>query len=186
MSEEDLRLLSIIRRNSGRIDDIVESVLQLSRRDQAAPRTFELGSWLEELCRDTREIHRLPREQLRLTGPDTDLEVEADPRHLHQVLSNLCDNALKHAAGGPVPVRIEIRALRDPVRGAPRVEVIDNGPGISEEAVREIFSPFYTTSSSGTGLGLYIAKELCETNGIELEYISQETGGACFRLSFPS
>ncbi len=186
LSAEDQRLLDIVRRNSGRIDDIIESVLHLSRRNQAAPRRIKINAWLEELCGDLREAYRLPEERLRLRVPDAELEVEMDPRHLHQVISNLCDNALKHADNGQTPVEIEIRALRDPIRRNPRIEVEDNGMGIDQQTAAEIFSPFFSNSPQGTGLGLYIAKELCETNGVELEYIAEEKRGACFRLTFPS
>ena len=109
-----------------------------------------------------------------------------DPRHLHQIMSNLCDNALKHGKNAQEPARIGIRAQADPIRGHPMIEVSDNGPGIDPATVGEIFNPFFSTSPSGTGLGLYIAKELGETNGAELEYIAPEHPGTCFRLCFPN
>jgi two-component system sensor histidine kinase PilS (NtrC family) len=66
------------------------------------------------------------------------------------------------------------------------IEVEDDGPGIDPETAREIFDPFFSTSPSGTGLGLFIARELGETNGAELQYIARETKGTLFRLSFPA
>ena len=185
MNAEDQRLLDIVRRNAGRIDDIVESVLQLSRRNRAAPRVIELGHWLREFCNDLGDTKGLSAERLRLLTPNSALKVRSDPRHLHQILTNLCDNALDHAVGGREPVKIRIRARRDPIRGSAVIEVLDDGPGIDPETAREIFNPFFSTNPGGTGLGLYIAKELSETNGAELEYISQQKRGTCFRLTFP-
>jgi len=185
MSAEDQRLLDIIRRNAGRIDDIVESVLQLSRRNRAAPRIIELRHWLEEFCNDLGDTKGLTAERLRLLSPDSGVDVNADPRHLHQILTNLCDNALNHASNGREPARIQIRAQRDPIRGNAVIEVLDAGPGIDRKTAHEIFNPFFSTNPGGTGLGLYIAKELSETNGADLEYISRQEPGACFRLTFP-
>jgi len=184
LDAEDQHLLEIIRRNSDRINDIIESVLQLSRRNRANPERIELDAWLGEFCSEFRETRRLSEETLRLVAPKAALAIDADPRHLHQIMSNLCDNAVKHARGEREAVQIEVRALRDPVLGDPMVEVADNGPGIDPATADEIFNPFFSTSPSGTGLGLYIAKELSETNGAKLKYIAREKEGSCFRLSF--
>ena len=181
----DRRLLDIIRRNSNRINDTIESILQLSRR-KATPKHIELGGWLREFCAEVRETHTLSEDGLRLSVPESALVVDMDPRHLHQIMSNLCDNALKHGKNAQEPARIGIRAQADPIRGHPMIEVSDNGPGIDPATVGEIFNPFFSTSPSGTGLGLYIAKELGETNGAELEYIAPEHPGTCFRLCFPA
>jgi two-component system sensor histidine kinase PilS (NtrC family) len=182
----DRRLLEIIRRNTGRIDETVESILQLSRRERASPEPIDLAGWLPGFCSDFREAHDLPadRLQLEIASP---AEVRTDPRHLHQVLANLCENALKHACRLGDPPHIQLRAQG---RGAAHkrvlIEVLDDGVGIDSETAPEIFAPFFTTSSTGTGLGLYIARELSESNGIHLEYIPREPHGSCFRLTFPS
>ncbi|MGA7980270.1 MAG: ATP-binding protein [Chromatiaceae bacterium] len=186
LANEDLRLLDIIRRNTGRIDETVESVLQLSRRGQASPEAIDLEAWLPTLCADFREVHGLPAEQIRMDiSPPA--QVHADARHLHQIVANLCENALKHASRPGTPVHIEVRARGAAANhGRAILDVLDDGPGIDEETAHEIFAPFFTTSSSGTGLGLYIARELSETNGIHLEYIPRQKQGSCFRLNFPT
>lgn len=184
LAAEDLHLLDIIRRNIGRIDEIIESVLQLSRRDRGQPQRLVPAVWLNEFAADFRDSHRLAPETL-VVAVDADTPaMTADPRHLHQVLSNLCDNALAHAAPLEGPLRIELRARPEPGGGV-LLDVSDNGPGIAPETAREIFTPFFTTSRSGTGLGLYIARELCEINGIGLEHRPDLGPGTCFRLSFP-
>jgi two-component system, NtrC family, sensor histidine kinase PilS len=183
---EDQELLAIIRRNSRRINDTVESVLQLSRRDQTSPERIELGTWLRDFCAELRETRGLSEERLQLRVPEAALTAEMDPRHLHQILSNLCDNALKHAGAPQQPARIRVLARADPERDAPLIEVADEGPGIDPAIAREIFDPFFSTSSRGTGLGLYIAKALSETNGAELQYIAHEGRGSRFRLGLPT
>lgn len=186
LTSEDLRLLDIVRRNTHRIDEIVESVLALSRRSQAEPREIDLAVWLPELCADFRETHGLGDGCPHLAVGKGGLRVSADPRHLHQIFANLLDNALRHGGSEKSPPQIELRAYRDAVRGTAVAEVVDDGPGVAPETASEIFDPFFTTSASGTGLGLYIAKELSETNGIDLEYIPGEPRGSRFRLAFPA
>jgi two-component system, NtrC family, sensor histidine kinase PilS len=187
LGDEDLRLIDIIRRNTGRIDETVESVLQLSRREQASPEPIDLKAWLGEFCSDFREIHELAAERLELDVP-APAQARTDPRHLHQILANLCENALKHAGRPDAPANITVRArgAAQTPHGRAQIEVLDDGKGIDEETAGEIFAPFFTTSSTGTGLGLYIARELSETNGIHLEYIPRKKRGSCFRLTFPN
>jgi two-component system sensor histidine kinase PilS (NtrC family) len=69
--------------------------------------------------------------------------------------------------------------------GRPVVDVRDAGPGIPEEARAQLFRPFFTTSEYGTGLGLYIARELCTANEATLEYLPRPEGGGCFRIALP-
>jgi two-component system sensor histidine kinase PilS (NtrC family) len=185
LGEQEQHLLEIIRRNTRRIDEIIESVLQLSRRDRAGPRSIDLATWAREFCADYRQVRALAPDRLALELSAEPLPVEVDPRHLHQIVANLCDNALEHACGTGAGVRIRIGVRRDALLGYTLLEVVDDGPGIPPDIAREIFTPFFTTSISGTGLGLYIARELSEANGIDLEYISETSGGSCFRMTFP-
>ena len=184
LSADDLHLLDIVRRNSGRIDEIVRSVLQLSRRHQADPQLTELVSWLEELSDELQESHGMGAENYLLDLEPAPISVEVDPRQLHQVLANLCDNALLHGGTPDRPARITVRAGRGHGNDKAWIEVRDDGPGIDDETAREMFAPFYTTKASGTGLGLYIARELCETNGIRLHYERIQPHGSCFRMVF--
>ena len=113
--------------------------------------------------------------------PD-DLTLHVDPSQLHQVLTGLCDNALAH---GGTDTRVTLKVRRGDT-GVVRLEVIDNGPGIAPEAAGQLFEPFYTTASTGTGLGLYIARELCDINQAQLSHQPAEGGGSCFRIQFPA
>jgi two-component system sensor histidine kinase PilS (NtrC family) len=185
LPEDDRHLLDIIRRNSARIDETVRSVLQLSRRDRMNPVALDLARWIEELAEEFRETHRLAPERLRVEIAFSPDPVEVDPRHLHQIVSNLCENALIHGGYPDQPARIEIRLVpAAETVGRPLIEIADAGPGIDAKTAREIFNPFFTTRTSGTGLGLYIARELAETNGIHLTYEPAEPHGSRFRLEF--
>jgi two-component system sensor histidine kinase PilS (NtrC family) len=103
---------------------------------------------------------------------------------LHQILWNLCDNAVKYAsvAAGAIAVEISCGVLEP--SGRPYLEVADRGPGIKPDKVEQIFEPFYTSQPGGTGLGLYISRELAERNGATLRYLHRSGGGSAFRIVF--
>jgi two-component system sensor histidine kinase PilS (NtrC family) len=85
-------------------------------------------------------------------------------------------------AEGQGPVRIRVRLTRSQGSGA-ALDIIDNGIPIPQEQIEDLFEPFYTTSHTGTGLGLYLARELCEANDAELRYVTMESGN-CLRIEF--
>jgi two-component system sensor histidine kinase PilS (NtrC family) len=185
LDAEERHLLTIVGRNAQRIDETVTSVLALSKRDKAEPQAVELRGWLEEFCTEYCDSNRIDRSHLRLHTADEPLQVSVDPRHLGQTMRNLCDNAFKHGSGPSNIARIEIIAQHDPGSGQVMVDVIDDGPGIPEGLVRNVFEPFFTTASHGNGLGLYAARELAQANGMTLRYVEREGPGAQFRMGFP-
>lgn len=178
------RLLEIIHRHTARINTIVEEMLGLSRRGQAMPQTLRLRPWLEQLAREYRESRpgAAPRIDCEMVAATAD--IRADPGQLTQVLHNLWDNACTHA-GLPVE-QLVIQLSAEHLRESGRVylDIYDNGHGIPARQAADIFEPFYTTTHRGTGLGLYIARELCECNHAKLNLIHGSTLGACFRIVF--
>ncbi len=182
LNEDDRHLLEIVRRNSARIEEIVHSVLQLSRRHQRQPSQIVLAEWLAEFISEFRERHELDADTLQHSGAAEGVILEADPRHLHQILANLCENALIHGHEEKQAPHLLLRIECDPGLRQTLIEVIDAGPGIKPDAASNIFNPFFTTTSRGTGLGLYIARELAESNGMRLIYAPVEPHGSCFRL----
>lgn len=181
LHNDDHHLLDIITRNGARIEETVESVLQLSRRDRMQLESVELHTWLAHFAAEFRDNHQLPEQQLRLHLNPEPPPVKVDPRHLRQILSNLCENALVHAGKHPM---IEIHLALAPEARSPQIEIRDHGPGIAPEILGEIFNPFFTTRSSGNGLGLYIARELADSNSIHLDYRRLAPQGSCFSLIF--
>ncbi len=185
LSAADRRLAQIIEDHSRRLNRMVENVLQLSRPGASQPQALALAPWLEHFADEFAGARQLPRGQIAVAVEPESLAVCMDPVHLYQIVWNLAQNALDHAAGGdPARLRLVLRARGDGSGGA-SLEVADNGPGIGARQAAALFEPFHTTAAGGTGLGLYLARELAERNGATLELRPGADTGACFRLSFP-
>lgn len=180
LEQGDKRLSEIINNHTRRVNTIIENVLQLSRRTVSQPQSLVLGEWLRQFHDDFVQSASVTPDQLRMDIEPGDVCVWFDPGHLHQIMTNLCQNAFHHA--GPDPqVILEARPAGN---GLVQLDIIDNGPGIEPETAEQIFEPFYTTAVSGTGLGLYIGRELCEINQAHLSYHPAPGGGSCFRIQF--
>lgn len=178
------RLTDIIRVNARRVSQIVESVLALSRREAARPERLQLNPWVEDFCREFVQTLELYEGAVRLMPGAPDIEVRMDPTHLHQILWNLCDNAVKYASQEAGAIAVELTCGTLEPSGRPFLEVADRGPGIKPDKVEQIFEPFYTSQPGGTGLGLYISRELAERNGATLRYQARAGGGSAFRIVF--
>ncbi|MHB1950574.1 MAG: sensor histidine kinase [Acidiferrobacteraceae bacterium] len=179
---ENRRLLRIIEDQGRRMNTIVENVLELGHRDHVRPAKTRLESWVRHFSEHYCEVLGLPAAAIRIVV-EQDIMVCVDPDQLDQVVSNLCQNALRHSPAFSGKPLITIRAGRTPDAVA-FLDVTDSGSGIPPEIVDNIFDPFFTTTPRGTGLGLYIAKELCEGNGAHLEYQPEKPQGARFRILF--
>ena len=183
LGPDDRHLTGIIEKNAVRVSQIIENVLQLSRKDSTRQERIELSSWLMTFLEEFRATLQLEAGRIILEAPLPGLEVHFDPSHLHQVLWNLCDNALKHGAGGH-PETVLLRVGRIASTDRPYLEVTDRGAGIDPAFAERIFEPFFTNGTGGTGLGLFIARELCQTNGALLAYAARSGGGSTFRIIF--
>ena len=180
----DVRLVEIIRNNTRRVNAIIENVLSLSRRKTPHVQVFALRPWLERLLQEYRNQPVLKDMDIRLDVPDSKQKVAFDPDQLHQVLWNLLMNAHHHARRDADLV-VHIRGGMEPEARYAWLEIEDNGQGIPAADVERLFEPFFTTGKRATGLGLYIARELCESNGGSLEYVPGGEGGARFRIRLP-
>jgi two-component system sensor histidine kinase PilS (NtrC family) len=181
--EQERRLTTIIINNGDRVSTIIDNVLQLSRRDSTRQERLDLNSWLREFLAEFRQTAQVDDRLLEVDSDLTELEVRVDPTHLHQLLWNLCENALKHgrsASDDPV----EMRTGRMPHSERPFLEVCDRGAGIAPADAERIFEPFFTGGRGGTGLGLFIARELAQCNRAILVYEPRSGGGSIFRLVF--
>jgi two-component system sensor histidine kinase PilS (NtrC family) len=183
LSQDDLRLTDIIRTHADRVSGIIENVLQLSRRESSKSERFLLKPWLQDFTSEFSRTLELQEGELAVTDVPDDLEVRMDPTHLRQVLWNLCDNAVKYASetGG---ILVELQAGQMQRTGRPFLEVLDQGHGVDPATIDKIFEPFFTDRSGGTGLGLYISRELCELNRATLVYQPRTPGGSIFRIVF--
>ncbi|HXS28478.1 MAG TPA: ATP-binding protein [Steroidobacteraceae bacterium] len=191
LTGDDRRLTDIIRGNAERVSTIINNVLQLSRREEARLERLSLGAWIEDFVQEFGETMQWPAERLVVQGlkagllaREEDIEVIADPGQLRQVIWNLCDNAIKHAVKDRPDGAIEIRYGRLTPSLRPFLEVADRGPGVPPENTERIFEPFFSGERGGTGLGLFLARELAQTSGATLLYEARPGGGSTFRLVF--
>lgn len=174
--DDRTRLTRIIRDNALRLDRLVSDVLQLNRRDRVAGERIDLRPWLAAFLDEFVANESVPRERFSIECA-RDAAIEFDREHLHQVMWNLLRNAVRYARNEPRSVRLAVGGFADRVE----LSVIDNGPGVPASSRGQLFEPFFTTDSKGTGLGLYLARELCAANRALLECVN-DTAGAHFRI----
>ena len=180
LDKADQRLIHMIRDNAQRMNAIIENVLQLSRGKPAEPESLELGRWLDGFVSDFTGNNSASNGAISVVVEPSDLLVRFDPSQLRQVVWNLCENGLRHGNG---EAALDLRAGLSEETRRPYLDVNDHGDGIPDGVEEQIFEPFYTTRPDGTGLGLYLARELCEGNQASLNLIPSEKGG-CFRVTF--
>jgi len=169
------RMYEIVLDNADRLERIVRDVLELGRRDKATPQLVNIGVFLESFLPEFVSSAGWPRFRLQveMTGQQV---IRFDPAHLRQVLWNLLSNAGRYGSDEDGSIRLVVE--NPPLR----IAIEDDGSGVPEGEVAKLFEPFHTTSKKGNGLGLYIARELCEANGFRLVY-AQRTRGACFVIT---
>ena len=183
LNSGDLRLTEIIQTNAERVSHIIDNVLQLSRRESSRPERLMLRPWLTDFADEFTRTLELHEGELSVLDVPEGLAVRMDPSHLRQVLWNLCDNAVKYASetGG---ILVELQAGKTAQSQRPYLEVLDQGHGVDPATMDKIFEPFYTDKHGGTGLGLYISRELCELNRATLGAQPRPGGGSVFRIVF--
>ena len=180
LDDGDRRLLQIVFQQTQRMNGIVDNVLSLARRERAHPEHVELVAFARRFVEDYRASHPLETDRLDVVAGAQAVAALFDHGQLQQVLTTLVHNALLYGRQPGEPARVVVHVGHD--QGAPSIDVTDRGPGIPEAAAAQLFRPFHTTSPHGTGLGLYIARELCRANQATLDYVAVPGGGACFRL----
>jgi len=180
--EPDARLLNIIHNQSRRMNAIVENILQLSRREKSRPDIFDLSAWLDDIVDEFEGAMPAMEIDLGTDLNEEELLVLFDRSQLHQAAWKLMENALQHAGSENRAPEVRIKLRRLPETGYCLVTIEDNGPGIPAEQIKHVFEPFYTTHKQGSGLGLYIARQLCEVNQAELTVDSSPGNGTRFHI----
>jgi two-component system sensor histidine kinase PilS (NtrC family) len=183
LSEASRRMSDIIRANTERVSTIIGNVQQLARRESTRPERMPLAEWLTDFVQEFVSTGGHESGQLAAEAPDPDLEVRVDPSHLRQILWNLCENAFRYSVRTSDD-KVELRIGRLGGSERPFLEVLDRGPGIDSTITDRIFEPFFTSRTSGTGLGLFIARELAQCNRALLVYEPRAGGGSVFRIVF--
>jgi two-component system sensor histidine kinase PilS (NtrC family) len=181
LGPEDRRLIQIIGEHSRRMNDIIKNVMMIGRRELAVAESFALPAWLEGFVAELAERHGLAAGEALVDSAEPDIIVRMDRSQLHQVLWNLCENALRYSARSP---RLHFMCGRQAATGRPYVDITDTGPGMPANIAEQVFEPFFTSGGGGTGLGLYIARELCEANQATLALTGHGADGCTFRILF--
>lgn len=176
------RLADIIHTQTERMNQVIKNILQLSRQKPAVLESIALKPWIDTFVKNYQKSNQ-PTMLMNVTVSGDAVTAKFDPEQLDQVLSILCDNALHHAKPTTGELIVSIHVYYDPILCRSVMEVKDNGQGIPPDIAQHVFEPFYTTSRTGTGLGLYIANEVCTYNQATLTYQSRGDG-ACFRIEF--
>ena len=183
---DERRLTGIIDTHARRVSTIIDNVLQLSRREELHSQRLDLSRWLVQFYSEFMTTCQLPEGSLQIGQTDA-VEVRMDPTHLHQVVWNLCENAIRYGVDEADPEPVEIAIGRRASNNRPFLEVRDRGAGIARGARDRIFEPFFRVderANAGSGLGLFISRELCEWNRAALIYESRPGGGSIFRIIF--
>lgn len=181
LPDADRRLLEIIHQQCQRTNGIVESVLGLARRERAMGEQLELVAFSRRFVDEFSRTMTPDNGVLQVGARPKPLIGVFDPGHLQQILTILVQNAINYGRLPGEVARVTIAV--DERDGRPVIEVLDRGPGVPDAIAAQLGRPFFTTSEHGTGLGLYIARELSRSNGASLDYISVPGGGACFRIT---
>ena len=181
------KLLSIILNHSKRVNEIIENTQQLSRRSQGQAEFVNLVNWLPQFIDDyclTKSREFRPDIELHIASePTTSINAKIDLNHLKQILTNLFDNGLRYSFSNTSQYHIGLRLGYRQNTELAYLQIIDDGPGVDKTMEDSIFEPFFTTENTGSGLGLYISRELCQSNQASLSY-SPWQGKSCFQINF--
>ena len=180
LAPQQQQLTAILLRQSERVNRIIEEVLALGRPQAVETEVLDLQPWLEQVIDAHCASHGVARATISLDiAPD--LATRAAPGQLQQVIDNVLDNALRHSRRAPAP-KVTVRARASATRERPIIEIEDRGPGVPAAERDKLFEPFHTSRADGTGLGLFMARELCAANQAHIEYYEPAAGGAGFRI----
>ena len=184
LQEQDQKLVDVVLRHSTRVDKLVRDILQLSR--QKTPQ-IEISNIYENCLLSKTHLE----ESKQFDNPCIEIDHSAqsvsapfDSSQLQQVLTNLLENALRHSELQTAAPWAAIKFDYQQDMDLAMLKIYDRGSGVSSENRNKIFEPFFTTENQGTGLGLYIARELCEINFATLSYVYRGPSEHYFQIVF--
>ena len=177
-------LCDILVSNSRRVSDIIDNVSEVSRRQAPKPTDILLSRWLPAYVEEYRSLQQQRCDIVISDLEASDLNISVDSEHLKRILSNLFDNALRYSIEDGDCSRIRLDTSIEKPTGHVHLDIVDFGLGVTEYNLARLFEPFFTTSKHGSGLGLYLCKELCEINGARLTYRRTPAGESAFRITF--
>jgi len=192
LDEDDLYFTNVTNKQVKRVNQIIENVLGLTRAPLDKPDLLNIEEWLYSFINEHIETKKIQTEQIKLNIQKNEFDNLTTPSYmvpfgdsqLRQVIGNIFENAFNHAGLESSKVIIECTLGTHQASGRLKLDICDNGKGFNEQVIEEIFEPFQSGNSNGTGLGLYIARELCALNQSTLVAENNEHQGACFRVLF--
>lgn len=179
----NLELIQMIENNTLRVNEIIENIMQISVNKKNYAKEINLSDFLTNFCKEY-VVDKVPVPEITLEFESADIITHFDHSQLRQILTNLFDNGLRYSELNTGNLELRIMIGIEAKSREVFLDVIDKGEGIPPETASKVFEPFFTTSRSGTGLGLYLSRELCEVNKSRLDFIPLTVGGSCFRISF--
>ena len=174
--------VDIIAQQVGRVEQIVAGLLQFARKERRNTGSTDVRKMLDEILSQIR--HQAPLDRIIIHREYSPClpEVEGDPYQLRQVFTNLILNAIQAMPDGGI---LTVTTATDELSGTCQVLVSDTGCGIAQEHLEQIFNPFFTTKSSGTGLGLAVSYGIIKEHGGEIAVTNREGAGAVFQVTLP-
>lgn len=172
---DDTELYQMIFQQTRRVNDIIQDVLSLSRQEIPEQEAINLHRWINDFVAQ----HYYDKNILIYAPQHQNIIIYFDPNHLEQIMINLVNNALRHTIPtiGRADVEIHIHAYSNEQA---LIDVIDNGDGVPDNEISQLFHPFFTTSKKGTGLGLYLSQSFSEANNAKIRYLKDTR--SCFRV----
>lgn len=170
LTQTQERLTRMVADNVERLKRLVDDVMEVAPGGELLARDMDATSAVSRTAAEWAATVELPMggdSRLRAEISHETLGVRFDPEHLRRVLVNLLDNAHRHASAQPGSIVLRL-AARD--EHWVQLSVLSDSAPITPEVERRLFEPFFSTRSRGTGLGLYICRELCERYGASIEY----------------
>ncbi len=171
------RLVRIVADNVQRLKRIVDDVMEAAPGSASHSQTIDATAEVSSICVEwarTAGVVLGPQGRLRMSLPNEPVGVVFDPDHLRRVLVNLLDNALRHSSQAPGAIKLSLKAAEGELA---RLAVASDGAPIAREVDAHLFEPFHSTRSRGTGLGLYICRELCARYGASIDYVRRDDPG---------
>lgn len=182
IDENDAKFTAIILRHCARVNSIVENTMSLSKRKEPKAEHIVMSEWIPQFIEEFKTTRQC---KISCNISRKQPPVKVDPSHLRQILTNLFENGLRYSMEATKEASIEVLSGTSKHDETSYIEVIDNGPGVAADKEQTIFEPFFTTGHEGTGLGLYISRELCEINQATLRFQRSNNNKSCFRINFP-
>lgn len=184
LKENDSKLVHMIKDNCDRMNTVIKNVLSMSKKQSSNPEVLDINEYMHHFV-DQFNPPGLPPIQMRFKPLQEKCFVNIDPTQLRQMLINLCENGLRYSMRQTNQPKLDIVMACNESNNAIMIHIRDYGPGIDGRDAKHMFEPFYTTESHGSGLGLYISREICQMNGGDIYYKAEENGGSTFSIQLP-